>query len=620
MESVTMVSHNAIPPTLPPKTKPRTSLQTCETNAYYESDCGNPAAAATLTGSKAVSAASSSYAASRSTVFLAGDQQQATAPHSVGNAPRNGHVVTIRINPTSYSNTPDTASLKDDHRPLIVNGEERSTFRSNTKVNLNQSPINTIGKFIVNICESNSTEDQPNDSYINSQNNTSNSCVRINIGSDTNNLTERSSDEMVQKSETIMKTATNNGNMNNAYFFCNAFPCSPTNLMSSGQCSPSDTLDSGTCSDLDGTPPPLPKKKNSKANGTGHKRVSVTVIGATAHARAPSVISSGAEVDSEDSESNISCDSLNSSEVSAASLHEESVTTTFKSDILKAAILNSERRKSESVDQVDNAPPAAPVMPAFFNNTQNSGGFLPQGLLQDIRERSAKLSTVPVIQETINKTSWAELDLEKKSELVQESIPFKREIMVIPEEKLTSFKLVSQVNNENKKPRVTDVIYSQHVIQDTTVPYTKMLPNVNESTYVDRKLDQEKQKQDNLYSCNFLYDTDKYYNFHLNENVFDNDSDTDKKSKKKGVVNGKGVCINGSSDSELYDEESMEYFAGIKDFKNEDSSPSTIRSAKGTIRGVKNRVRAGIATFLQIQNSPTTKVCYCFNHINIKSI
>lgn len=608
MESVTMLSHNAIPPTLPPKTKPRTSLQACETNEYYESDCGNPGTAATLTGSKAVSAASSSHTASRSTVFLAGDQQQATAPHSVGNAPRNGHVVTIRINPTSYPNNPDTASPKDEHRALIVNGEERSTFRSNTKVNLNQSPINTIGKFIVNICESNSTEDQHNDAYLNSQNNTSNSCVRINIGSDTNNLTERSSDEMVQKSETIMKTATNNGSMNNAYFFCNAFPCSPTNLMSSGQCSPSDTLDSGTCSDLDGTPPPLPKKKNSKANGTGHKRVSVTVIGATAH-RAPSVTSSGAEVDSEDSESNISCDSLNSSELSAASLHEESATVTFKSDILKAAILNSERRKSDTADQVDSAPPAAPIMPAFFNNTQSSGGFLPQGLLQDIRERSAKLSTVPVIQETVNKTSWAELDIEKKSEPVQEPIPFKREIMVIPEEKLTSFKLVSQVNNENKKPRVTDVIYSHNVIQEATVPYSKMLPIVNESTYVDRKLEQEKQKQDNLYSCNFLYDTDKYYNFHLNENVFDNDSDTDKKSKKKGVVNGKDVCINGSSESELYDVESMEYFAGIKDFKNEDSSPSTIRSAKGTIRGVKNRVRAGIATFLQIQNSPTTKVC-----------
>ncbi|CAH2013488.1 unnamed protein product [Acanthoscelides obtectus] len=35
--------------------------------------------------------------------------------------------------------------------------------------------------------------------------------------------------------------------------------------------------------------------------------------------------------------------------------------------------------------------------------------------------------------------------------------------------------------------------------------------------------------------------------------------------------------------------------------------PSTIRSAKGTVRGVKNRVRAGIATFLQINNSPGGK-------------
>lgn len=64
--------------------------------------------------------------------------------------------------------------------------------------------------------------------------------------------------------------------------------------------------------------------------------------------------------------------------------------------------------------------------------------------------------------------------------------------------------------------------------------------------------------------------TDQYYNFHMNENVFD---EVD------------AAAVAGMDDS----------FAGCKTVVASD----TIRSAKGTIRGVKNRVRAGIATFLQ---------------------
>ncbi|VVC29692.1 Glutaredoxin,Thioredoxin-like fold [Cinara cedri] len=66
--------------------------------------------------------------------------------------------------------------------------------------------------------------------------------------------------------------------------------------------------------------------------------------------------------------------------------------------------------------------------------------------------------------------------------------------------------------------------------------------------------------------------TDQYYSFHMNENVFDE-------------VDATAVAGGPADDS----------FAGCKTMAASD----TIRSAKGTIRGVKNRVRAGIATFLQ---------------------
>lgn len=479
-----------------------------------------------VTGSKQQTDSGCCSSRSSSTVFVAAPAGGNTAPTAplttVVPAPRNGHVVTIRINP-----------------------DEPANQKTTSKVSLNQSdPINTISKFIVNICEGGEAQRETAASQ------THVPCVTISVKPD---------DKMVQKTDSMLKTS---GDMGSAYFFCNT-------LMSSGQCSPSDTMDSGTCSDLDGTPPPLPKKKLSKANGSTHKRISVTVIGgAAAHNRGPSV-----EADSEDSESNISCDSLNSSDLSTASIHEDVTGFTQNQAKIKDLI------------------PKAPKMPTLVDGKMAAG--LPMGLLQDIRERSAKLSAVPDQEDT--KTSWAELG---------KIVETKTESTVKIEDKLTSFKLVSQVNSESKKSTAP-------IIVDATPVQQKSVPIVNESTYEDRKMLQEKIKQDKLYTCNFSYDTDKYYNFHLNENVFENETN-DTKNKRNSVSSANGGTGNGSSDSDFFEDDNGEYFAGFKDFKNEDT-PSTIRSAKGTIRGVKNRVRAGIATFLQMQNT-SAKVSTIISH------
>ncbi|XP_050440628.1 glutaredoxin domain-containing cysteine-rich protein CG12206-like [Adelges cooleyi] len=79
--------------------------------------------------------------------------------------------------------------------------------------------------------------------------------------------------------------------------------------------------------------------------------------------------------------------------------------------------------------------------------------------------------------------------------------------------------------------------------------------------------------------------TDQYFQFHMNENVFDH-------------VDGSQAAtaeVQGGDDS----------FAGCKAYEAAVGCSDTIRSAKGTIRGVKNRVRAGIATFLQPKTSKT---------------
>ncbi|XP_016971823.1 glutaredoxin domain-containing cysteine-rich protein CG12206 [Drosophila rhopaloa] len=85
------------------------------------------------------------------------------------------------------------------------------------------------------------------------------------------------------------------------------------------------------------------------------------------------------------------------------------------------------------------------------------------------------------------------------------------------------------------------------------------------------------------------YEADGYYTFHVHEH--DNFR-----------------SFNSSSSTEYEaptfpEDPQDEDFAGYRDVRTEGkhSTNSTIRSAKGTVRGVKNRVRNGVATFLQLQ-------------------
>lgn len=81
------------------------------------------------------------------------------------------------------------------------------------------------------------------------------------------------------------------------------------------------------------------------------------------------------------------------------------------------------------------------------------------------------------------------------------------------------------------------------------------------------------------------FENDSFYNFHINENNL-------------------SYLLN-KSDKSIYDT-NEDSFAGYRDLTtaySPMSGSSTIRSNKGTIRGVKNRVRNGIATFLQMQHA-----------------
>lgn len=104
----------------------------------------------------------------------------------------------------------------------------------------------------------------------------------------------------------------------------------------------------------------------------------------------------------------------------------------------------------------------------------------------------------------------------------------------------------------------------------------------HESNYSDLVLCSRDSENDNDKLLMNFYNDDKFYKFHMNEHL----------------ASALDAC------NLMTHDESDENFAGLKDIS---SRTATIRSAKGTIRGVKNRVRNGIATFLQMQQT-TVKV------------
>lgn len=488
---------NRVPPPLPPKNRSGSNSNSCKAP-------GSPptiSAGATVFVSPVISEVHSTQSITGTTTSTVLNTDSTTG---------GGHVVKIKINP-------ENGEVKTTGGPAV----------SSVQLNCNNDPPIAVTEVDSSVV-------------------TSTGSVRISVG----DHVDQRADDMLQRNSTLTDTFIKNVERSSPYFFCSALPCvtngaSVVNtVMSSGQCSPSDTLDSGTCSDLDGTPPPLPKKKS----------VTVTVIGAQ-HKRASSLTSSGAEVDSgSDNESNISCDSLNSSELNSNSITEienGNKITALNNKLNAISINEFDKGSNGNIIEVPVAPPSPPAMIELKRDNGNAASaFLPQGLLKDIRDRSAKLSQPILLNTNVQNVK---------------SVDEPESVMAADDVQCPSAKAVIATTVSRSSPII-----------------------INESTYEERKQVEERKNKpipisEHVPSKGYLYETDKYYKFHLNENIIDeNDS----------IVPVKNI-------------EEDETFAGYRDILGCNGS-STIRSAKGTVRGVKNRVRAGIATFLQINS--TTKV------------
>ncbi|XP_058819769.1 uncharacterized protein LOC131682356 [Topomyia yanbarensis] len=330
-------------------------------------------------------------------------------------------------------------------------------------------------------------------------------------------------------------------------------------MMSSGQCSPSDTLDSGTCSDIEVTPPPLPKKISKSPlpakQQQQHATTTLMMIGSRSptpadkpnqggylHQRVGS--SNYTTSDSDESESSLSCDSLNFAQlcgnISALKLDSAAPGTDPHSPVPSENHSDSER---------DNGDLGSAI------KKHKIVSFLPDSLLKDIRERSSVAGSGRVAaSENVSPPAPCSLSPSPRDDIVTTT----RSILM---EKINSLNSVHSGGSD--RARAGDGGDSMCSSSATATVGGATAVGSNKS---------------------FSFENDKFYKFHMNEN-----------SNLQERANGRAA--NSCSSSVIDDDES---FAGFKDLT---SGTSTIRSNKGTVRGVKNRVRNGIATFLQMQQA-----------------
>ncbi|XP_055385942.1 glutaredoxin domain-containing cysteine-rich protein CG31559-like [Condylostylus longicornis] len=184
--------------------------------------------------------------------------------------------------------------------------------------------------------------------------------------------------------------------------------------------------------------------------------------------------------------------------------------------------------------------------------------FLPHSLLKDIRERKNNFQDAKNFKDNVDNNSIV-LNVEK------------------PTGKFTTKTNLNYVNKnsvenlENKNQEYVTVKDIQNETQET-------------SSVMPSSLSMELKKFLSEKISPFSYECDQFYNFHLNENTLINAATTPLLSSNSDADHLK--CLRDES------------FAGYTDIN---CTASTIRSTKGTVRGVKNRVRNGIATFLQMQ-------------------
>lgn len=323
-------------------------------------------------------------------------------------------------------------------------------------------------------------------------------------------------------------------------------------LMSkSGQCSPtSDTLDSGTGSDLETTSNSNGSAYNlcTKYSAIGEQIRQFSGLSIEPPRRIKSTRSSNNSynTDSEESESSLSCDSLNSDEL--LRLKNGSTTTT----IIRSTPFSSSGLSSPMSPIDLCAANAATTVYRSDENNVTKISCLPTSLLRDIRGRSTISTDEEDDDGAYHDDSHAVITIASNASDIS-SASYTNE----------PFKLHQPHRNHSKQ---FDRLFPH---DDRSIQSSCTSPS-SQSSSIDRTN---------------VYENDKYIAFHINEYA---------SAANEHHANAEQTNRNRDDDT----------FAGYRDVQSQSATTvSNIFSSKGTIRGVKNRVRNGIATFLQMHQT-----------------
>lgn len=342
-------------------------------------------------------------------------------------------------------------------------------------------------------------------------------------------------------------------------------------LMSkSGQCSPtSDTLDSGTGSDLETAPTtnsnsyalPASLSLTNAVTKSIRKFGDLSIDGQ--HRLKSHSSNDSYNTDSEESESSLSCDSLNSSEI----MRMKNSTST----IVRTSPFGSSA--TECLELTEGT-----IFTSDENNVTKIN-FLPRSLLRDIRDRS-------MMTKVKNNQSPAVVTFPQQNGDIDEcNHPYRNDC---------NKTIIIKSHLKKKECNDTSASYTNepfnlHYRRDTINNEFDHLFATNGKSVDPLRRVMQTNNNINIEPRKNIYENDKYISFHLNER-----EDTAIANDRESIERTK-------------DDDS---FAGYKDVTA--SVASTIRSSKGTIRGVKNRVRNGIATFLQMQHTNVKVIFFAF--------
>lgn len=378
----------------------------------------------------------------------------------------------------------------------------------------------------------------------------------------------------------------------------------------SGQCSPtSDTLDSGTGSDLEISTSNkhayhLQSSLSNAVTKSMRKFNDLSLdVPNNQQRRLKSRSSNDSyNTDSEESESSLSCDSLNSAEIHQ--LKNSSSTTTA---IIRHAPFGESAAHITNTICVVEGDDEGTVYTSDENNVTKIN-FLPHSLLRDIRDRSTIINSIK--NPSHSNTFITHIDDSNNNGVAHQNDD-NNLIMV-------SNRNQQFIDNVSDKPSA-NVNYTNEPFNLHPERRNNVANNNNNNTHnnntnkeCDRlffQLNASKSATDQFErfvqneNKKSIYENDKYINFHLNECVANNN-----------INESTSVNAAAAAAAESVKDDS---FAGFRDVRQQQMA-STIRSSKGTIRGVKNRVRNGIATFLQMQQTNVKVNYYYYYYFDVR--